>query len=81
MGVLGSILTLPVLGPIDAVFWLAQTIKQQADAERWDESKIVGALAELEIDLDLGKIDTGEYDEREAELLQRLKEIREEKNG
>jgi hypothetical protein len=81
MGILGSILALPVRGPIDAVLWLAQTIKQQVDAERWDEGRVVGALSELEIDLDLGNINAEEYDSREAELLQRLKEIREEKNG
>ncbi len=80
MGVLGSILTSPVLGPINGVLWLARTIEEQANAERWDESKITGALAELELDLDLGKIDLEEYEAREAKLLQQLKEIREAKN-
>ena len=81
MGLLGRLLTLPVLGPIDGVLWIARTIEQQADAERWDETKIVGALTELELKLDLGEIDVNEYDARERTLLQRLKEIREAKNG
>ena len=81
MGLLGRLLTLPVLGPIDGVLWIARTIEQQADAERWDEAKIVGALTELELKLDLGEIDVDEYDARERTLLQRLKEIREAKNG
>ncbi|MDE2135323.1 MAG: gas vesicle protein GvpG [Alphaproteobacteria bacterium] len=80
MGILGSILTSPVLGPINGVLWLARTIEEQANAERWDESKIVGGLAELELDLDLGKIGVEEFETREAALLQQLKEIQEAKN-
>jgi hypothetical protein len=80
MGILGSLLTAPVLGPINGVLWLARTIEQQANAERWDEGKVIGGLAELEIDLDLGKIDIEEYEAREAVFLQQLKEIREAKN-
>jgi hypothetical protein len=80
MGILGRLLTLPVLGPIDGLLWIARTIEEQANAERWDESKVSGALAELELDLDLGKIGLEEYETREAELLQQLKEIREAKH-
>lgn len=80
MGILGSILTSPVLGPIDGVLWLARTIEQQANAERWDEGKVTAGLQELELDLDLGKIDVEEYEAREALLLKQLKEIREAKN-
>jgi hypothetical protein len=80
MGILGSVLMSPVLGPISGVLWLARTIEQQANAERWDEGKVTAGLQELELDLDLGKIDLEEYETREAVLLQQLKEIREAKN-
>ena len=80
MGILGSLLTAPVFGPINGVLWLARTIEQQANAERWDEGKVIGGLAELELDLDLGKIGIEEYETREAVFLQQLKEIREAKN-
>lgn len=80
MGILGRILASPVLGPINGVLWLARTIEEQANAERWDEGKITGALTELEIDLDLGKIGVEEYEASEAALLQQLKEIREAKH-
>lgn len=80
MGILGSILTSPVLGPLDGVLWLARTIEQQANAERWDEGKVTAGLQELELDLDLGKIGVEEYEAREAMLLKQLKEIREAKN-
>lgn len=80
MGILGSILMSPVLGPIDGVLWLARTIEEQANAERWDEGKVTAGLQELELDLDLGKITIKEYETRETVLLQQLKEIREAKN-
>jgi len=80
MGILRSILMSPVLGPIDGVLWLARTIEEQANAERWNEGKVTAGLQELELDLDLGKINLEEYETREAVLLQQLKEIREAKN-
>ena len=80
MGILGSLLTSPVFGPIDGLLWLARTIEQQANAERWDEGKVTAGLQELELDLDLGKIGLAEYEAREAVLLQQLKEIREAQN-
>ena len=79
MGILDGLLMSPVLGPINGLLWLARTIEEQANAERWDETKVTGGLAELELDLDLGKIDLVEYEAREADLLQQLKEIREAK--
>jgi hypothetical protein len=80
MGILDGLLMSPVLGPINGLLWLARTIEEQANAERWDEGKVVAGLQELELDLDLGKISLEEYETREAVLLQQLKEIREAKN-
>lgn len=81
MGILGRILTLPVRGPIEGVLWVARRIEQEANAERWDQGKITGALSELELKLDLGEIDVDEYEVRETSLLQRLKELQEAENG
>jgi hypothetical protein len=80
MAIIGRLLALPVMGPINGVLWLARTIADQVDAECWNEDKITGALTELEIDLELGKIHIDEYEARETELLERLKEIREARN-
>jgi hypothetical protein len=80
MGILSSLLTAPALGPINGLLWLARMIEDQANAERWDEGKVVASLQELELDLDLGKISIDEYETREAVLLRQLKEIREAKN-
>ena len=79
MSILGSLLSAPVLGPIKGVLWLAQTIDDQAKAEMYDEDKIRGALAELELKLDLGDIELDDYEAEESRLLQRLKEIGEAK--
>ena len=61
------------------MLWLARTIDDQARAELYDEDKVRGALAELELRLDLGEIAPDDYDAQEHALLQRLKEIREAK--
>jgi hypothetical protein len=80
MGILSSLLTAPALGPINGLLWLARMIEDRANAERWDEGKVVASLQELELDLDLGKISIDDYETREAVLLRQLKEIREAKN-
>lgn len=81
MSILGSILLAPVLGPIEGVVWIAQTIENQARGEIYDEDKIRGALTELELRLDLGEIGIEDYEAQEEVLLQRLKEVREEKRN
>ena len=81
MSIVGSVLTAPVLGPIQGLLWLARTIQEHANAELYDQDKIRGELAELELALDLKKIDLVEFEAREEILLQRLREIREAMNG
>lgn len=82
MSLVARILTAPVLGPIQGVLWLARTIDDQARAEIWDVGKIRGALAELELKLDLGEIELEDYEAQETVLLRRLKEVREaQRNG
>ena len=81
MSIVGSVLTAPVLGPIQGLLWLARKIQEHANAELYDQDKIRGELAELELALDLKKIDLVEFEAREEILLQRLREIREAMNG
>ena len=81
MSIVGSVLTAPVLGPIQGLLWLARTIQEHANAELYDQDKIRGELADLELALDLKKIDLVEFEAREEILLQRLREIREAMNG
>ena len=77
MGVLGSALTAPVLGPCRVLLWLAQMIEEQLKTELYDEHKIRAELTELELALDLKQIELTEYEAREEVLLRRLKDLRE----
>ena len=79
MSILGRVLAAPVLGPLRGVLWLARTVDDQAKAELYDEDKIRGALAELELRLDLGEIGLDHFEAQEEMLLQRLKVAREAK--
>ena len=72
MGLLTTLLTLPVAGPMKGALWVAQKIHEQATAELNDPAAIREALAELEADLDAGRIDEDAFEEAEAVLLQRL---------
>jgi hypothetical protein len=80
MGFLANAFASPVLGPLHGLLWLARTIQEQAKAELYDADKIRGELTELELALDLKQIDLADYEVREEELLQRLREIREMKD-
>ena len=77
MGFLTKLLTLPVMGPIQGVVWIAEKVAEQADKELYDEDKVRGQLMELELHLDLGEIGEEEYLAAEDVLLARLKVIRE----
>jgi len=62
MGLLLKILTLPVLGPIEGVIWLAERINEQVNRELYDDDDDVrGKLLELELRFDLGEINEEEY--------------------
>jgi len=82
MSILANVLTAPVAGPIRGLLWLARIIDDQAKKEIYDEDKVRGALADLEIKLDLKEIELNAYEAQEEELLERLTQIREmKKNG
>jgi hypothetical protein len=77
MGILTKILTLPVMGPINSVTWIAEQMVDQAEREFYDEGAVRGKLMELELRYDLGEISEADYLAAEETLLIRLKEIRE----
>ena len=76
-----DLLSLPVLGPIRGVHWLAEKIAEQAERELFDEENVRGELLDLQTRYDLGEVTEAEYDRREAALLERLNLIREAKGG
>jgi len=77
MGLLGKLLTLPVMGPIKGLMWIAEKVVEQAEREAYNEDNVRGQLMELELHLDLGEITEEEYAVAEEELLARLRVARE----
>ena len=75
MGMLDKILLAPLRGPIDMVIWIAEKVRDQAESELYDEGKVRGQLAELELRYDLEEIGEQEYMAQEEELLARLRLI------
>jgi len=75
MGSLLDLLTMPVLGPIRGVIWIAEKVNEQVERKLYDEEAVHGQLMELELRYDLGEISEEEYLEAEEALLERLKAI------
>lgn len=77
MGILGKILTFPLMGPINGVRWLADTMIEQAEGQLYNEDAVRGQLVELELSYDMGEIDDETFFAAEEALLEQLKIIRE----
>jgi hypothetical protein len=77
MGFLVKLLTLPVMGPVEGIVWIARKVAEQADRVLYDEDAVRGQLMELELRFDLGEISEDDYAEAEEALLARLRVIRE----
>jgi hypothetical protein len=76
MGLLTNILFFPVTGPVAGIKWTLGKIQQVVDEELTDDTPIKQELMELQMQLELGDIDDEEYKRREAELMQRLRDVR-----
>jgi len=81
MSILLNTLLSPIIGPMKGVLWVAEKIKEQSDAEYYDDSKILVELSELELKLELEQIEIADFETQEDFLLQRLQEIREAKKN
>ncbi|MEA2448670.1 MAG: hypothetical protein QOG63_602 [Thermoleophilaceae bacterium] len=75
MGLIGGLLTLP-LAPVRGVAWVAEQVAVEAEREANDDTRARRELAQLEMELELGRIDEQEYEEREELLLERLARAR-----
>jgi len=60
------------------VAWVAEQVAAEAERETDVASGVRRELAQLELDLELGRIAEDEYDRREALLLERLEQTRSE---
>jgi hypothetical protein len=77
MGLLTNILLAPFLGPVWGTRWTLDKVDRVVRDELTDDTPIKEELMELQLKLENGEIDDPEYVRREAELMQRLREVRE----
>jgi hypothetical protein len=77
MGLLSKILFFPVTGPVAGIKWSLGQVQAVVEQELTDDTPIKQELMELQMQLELGDIDDDEYVAREADLMRRLREVRE----
>lgn len=71
MGLITGLLTLP-LAPVRGVAWIGERVLEQAEAELYDEDRIMRELIELEAAKDAGEVEEEEFGRRVDQLLERL---------
>jgi len=77
MGLLSSILLAPFTGPIDGTMWTLDKVQRAVQEQLVDDTPIKEDFMRLQIELDAGEIDDDEYLVREADIMRRLREVRE----
>src|SRR6059058_4133153 len=77
MGLLTNILLAPFLGPVWASKWTLDKVDRVVREELTDDTPIKEDLMALQLQLETGEIDDAEYVRREAEIMRRLREVRE----
>jgi len=73
---LSEILLSPVTGPVRMVEFVTNRVKDQVEAEYYDEGKVRAELLDLTMRYDHGEIDDEEYRQQEATILEHLNQIR-----
>jgi hypothetical protein len=76
MGLLKHLLFWPVTGPKFLAEFSLRKVEGVVREELTDDQAIKEDLLALQMELELGEIDDAEYVEREAALMQRLREVR-----
>src|SRR6476620_7450907 len=77
MGLISNILFFPVTGPVAGIKWSLGKVQQVVEEELTDDSSVKQDLMQLQLQLELGEVDDAEYSVREAQIMQRLREVRE----
>jgi hypothetical protein len=81
MGLLWKILSAPIVLPTKGLLFVFDKIREQAEAELWDDSKVHQQLLQLQMMLDVGDITEADFYTAEEELLDRLDAIIAHKQG
>ena len=76
-----KLLTLPVLGPIEAVIWIGEQIQERVDSEIDDRDNLQKQLLSLQLAFDLGDISEEEFEEKEEDLLIKIQALEEAENA
>jgi len=76
MGLLTNLLLFPISGPVAGIKWSLRKVAQVVDEELTDDSSVKQELLELQMQLEVGEITDAEFVEREAVLMQRLRDVR-----
>ncbi len=76
MGLLSNILLAPFLGPIYGTKWTLDKVDRVVREQLTDDTPIKEDLMALQMQLEMGEIDDAEYVRREAEIMQRLRDVR-----
>ena len=72
-----KLLTLPLSAPISGIRYCLEKVVEVAEKEMWDEEPVREQLILVNQAFEEGRLTDEEFREREAELLARLREIRE----
>ena len=77
MGLLTNILLAPFLGPIWGTRFTLDKVDRAVREQLTDDTPIKEDLMALQLKLEMGEIDDAEYAVQEAEIMQRLRDVRE----
>jgi hypothetical protein len=75
---LGKILLLPVMGPINGLMWIGEQIQERTNAEFDAQENLHKQLLSLQLKFDMGEIAEEEFDELEEEILLKIQALEEE---
>jgi uncharacterized membrane protein len=73
---LSEILLSPITGPVRAVGFVTNRVKDQVESEYLNEGKVQAELLDLTLRYDRGEISDDEYQQQEAVILEHLNDIR-----
>ncbi|HMC54676.1 MAG TPA: gas vesicle protein GvpG [Gemmatimonadaceae bacterium] len=76
MGLLSNLLLFPISGPVAGIKWSLRQVAKVVDDELTDDSSVKQELLELQMQLEVGEVTDAEFVEREAVLMQRLRDVR-----
>ena len=73
-----KLLTFPITGPLDGIFWIGEQILERANAELDDKENLHKQLLALQLAFDIGDISEEDFEIQEEELLLKIQAMEEE---